>query len=162
MVRKIEKIDQNFGDLPVNRVAVNNDRQSLLGGRLAKALHEDENGGGLRVVQSCVVAHHDVVKQDVDVGDFVRVEGCHDVSIHARNLISLGRYQLEDQADLDDFHLLEGCSADLLAEQSCLLALRERARLRWRERVLTWRRNLALPRDGACSQLLGRDLVQRV
>jgi len=118
---KMQKDRSEFGDLPVHGVAVNNDRQSLLGGRLAEALHEYKDSGGLRVMQPSVVAHHHVVEQDVDVGDFVRVERCHD-SICVGDLISLGSDQLQGQSHLDNFHLLQGRATHLLAKHARLLA----------------------------------------
>jgi hypothetical protein len=57
--------------------AVDEDRKSFLGGCLAEALHEDEDDGRLGVKEACVVAHHDVVEQDVDVGNLVGVKGRH-------------------------------------------------------------------------------------
>jgi len=57
--------------------AVNEDRESFLGGSLAEALHEHEDDGRLGVKQTCVVTHNYVVQQDVDVGNLVGVEGRH-------------------------------------------------------------------------------------
>ena len=100
------RLDWNW-DLPVDCEAINENRVSLLCGRLAEALEEDEDAGRLRVVQPGVVAADDVVEQDVDVGRLVRVERCDDL-VRVRDDVTLGCHQLEDEADLNDLGLVEG------------------------------------------------------
>jgi hypothetical protein len=65
------------GHLPMDGETVDEDWMALLGGRLAEPFEEDQDAGGLRIVQSCVVADDDIVKQDVDVGHLMRMERRH-------------------------------------------------------------------------------------
>ena len=60
--------------LPVDSETVDEDGVAFLGSGLAEALEQDEDAGGLRVVQSGIVAAHDVVQENVYVGHFVRVK----------------------------------------------------------------------------------------
>ena len=83
------------GNLPVDSVAVNDDWEAFLSSGLAEALHENEDYRGLCVVQTSVMANHNVVEQDVDVGDLSRVERRHD-GVRVGDLVALGRDQLED------------------------------------------------------------------
>ncbi len=58
----------------MNCVAVNAQVEAFLSAGVAKALYEDEDGGGLVVVEARVMANHHIVVLDVDVGHLVRVE----------------------------------------------------------------------------------------
>ena len=104
-------------------VAVNADGESALVARIAQALNQDEHGWGLGIVQACIVAHHDIVVLDVDVGHFVRVKGrderficaCQAAaqgliavkaalrSLQSLKLIALRRQVLQDATNLHDF-----------------------------------------------------------
>ena len=57
--------------LPMDCEAVDDDREALGSRCLAEALHQNENCRCLRVEKTRVVAEHDIVEHDVDVGDFV-------------------------------------------------------------------------------------------
>lgn len=59
----------------MNGVPVDEDRMTFLAGTLAKALQKYENNGCLGIMKACVHAEHDIIGEDVDVGDLVRVEG---------------------------------------------------------------------------------------
>ena len=65
--------------LPVNRVAVNLDIDPSFCTCVAETLNEGNDGGGLGIMQACVMAHHDIVILDVYVGNLVRVEGRDEV-----------------------------------------------------------------------------------
>lgn len=68
------KGDQDY--LPMHSEAIDEDWVAFLSSRLAKSFEEDQDAGGLQVVEPCIVTHHDVVENDVDVGDVVRMKGC--------------------------------------------------------------------------------------
>lgn len=57
-------------------------------------------------MQASIVADHDVVEQDVDVGDFVRMEGC-DHGICIRQLITVLYNFLQDEAHEIDLRFVE-------------------------------------------------------
>lgn len=63
--------------LPVNGEAVDEDWMAFLGRSLAEALEQDEDTRRLLVVETRVVAHDDVVQQNVDVGHLVRMKRGH-------------------------------------------------------------------------------------
>ena len=114
-------------NLPVYCVAVNADGESALVARIAQALNQDEHGWGLGIVEACIVAHHDIVVLDVDVGHFVRVEGrderficaCQAAAqgliavkvalrgLQSLKLIALRRQVLQDATNLHDLGVAE-------------------------------------------------------
>lgn len=57
-------------------------------------------------MQASIVADHDVVEQDVDIGDFVRMEGC-DHRICIRQLITVLNNLLQDEAYKIDLRFVE-------------------------------------------------------
>ncbi len=57
-------------------------------------------------MQACIVANHDVVEQNVDIGDFVRMEGC-DHRICIRQLITVLNNFLQDEANKIDLCFVE-------------------------------------------------------
>ena len=63
-----------MGHLPVDGVAVDKNRVSILVGSLVKAFQQNEHARCLQVLQARIEAHNNVVKQDVDVGHLMRVE----------------------------------------------------------------------------------------
>ena len=83
----------------MNRVAVHHHGNAFLGGRLAQALDEDEDGGRLRVKKPGFVADHHMVEHDVNVGDLVGVEG-RDEGVGQRCLVATLHQQLQYAADL--------------------------------------------------------------
>ena len=58
----------------MNRKTVDEDWRAFLGGQMAESLEQDQDAGRLLIVQARIVANHDVVEEDIDVGHFVRVE----------------------------------------------------------------------------------------
>ena len=58
-------------------VAVDGDGDTFHGRRLAQALYQNEDSWRLSIEKASFVADDDVVEEDVDVGDFERVEGRH-------------------------------------------------------------------------------------
>ena len=52
------------------------------------------------------MAHDNVVEQNVDVGNLMRLERCNQC-VGVRDLIALRRNELQDEADLDNFGLVE-------------------------------------------------------
>ena len=58
----------------MNRKTVDEDWRAFLGGQMAESLEQDQDAGRLLIVQTRIVANHDVVEEDIDVGHFVRVE----------------------------------------------------------------------------------------
>ena len=64
------------GHLPVDREAVDDDREPFLRGGLAEPFHKNENSRCLSFMQARILAQNHIVEEDVDVGNFVRMEGC--------------------------------------------------------------------------------------
>ena len=60
------------------------------------------------------MAHHNVVEQDVDVGNFVRVEWC-DQGVGVRDLIALRRNELQDEANLNNLGLVQAQTTHCLS-----------------------------------------------
>lgn len=58
----------------MNRKTIDEDWRAFLGGQMAESLEQDQDAGRLLIVQARIVANHDVVEEDIDVGHFVRVE----------------------------------------------------------------------------------------
>ena len=52
------------------------DRKSILGGPLAEAFQQDKDSRCLFFIKAGIVAHDDIVENDVDVWNFMAVEGC--------------------------------------------------------------------------------------
>lgn len=92
--------------LPVYCEAVDEDSLSFLSSHLAKTLQQDENARRLLVVESRIVAHHDVVEQDIDVRNFMRVKW-RDVCIRVGQHVALLYDQLQDEANLKDHGFVE-------------------------------------------------------
>lgn len=67
--------------------AVDDDRKTLRSRCLAEALHQNDDGRCLRVEKTRVVAEHDIVEHDIDVGDFVRVKRCN-YSVRLRHRVA--------------------------------------------------------------------------
>jgi len=55
------------GDLPMNSEAVDEYWMALLSGGLAETFEKDKDAWSLLVVQACIIAHNDIVQQNVDV-----------------------------------------------------------------------------------------------
>ena len=98
-------------DLPVNGEAVDEDWMALLCGGLTETFEEDQDAWSLLIVQARIVAHDDIVQQNVDVRHFMGVER-RDQGVRIGDQIALGSYQLQDEADLDNFRLVEGLARD--------------------------------------------------
>ena len=81
--------------LPVDCEAVDDYGHALLSRHLTQALEQDQNCGGLGVVQTSVVAHDNIIHQYIDVGDLVRVEWSQ-VGVCEGNLVSFCHKKLED------------------------------------------------------------------
>jgi len=92
--------------LPVYGEAVDEDSLAFLSSHLAKTLQQDENTRRLLVVESRIVAHHDVVEQDIDVRNLVRVKW-RDVRIRVGQHVTLLYDQLQDEANLEDHGFIE-------------------------------------------------------
>ena len=56
--------------------AVDDDRESFLCSRLAEAFHKNEDSRRLSFMKTRILAQNHIVEADVDVGNFVRMEGC--------------------------------------------------------------------------------------
>ena len=84
----------------MDSVAIDMNRKSFLGGLLAEAFQQDEDSWRLLFIESGIVTHDDIVEDDVDVRDFMAVEGC-DEGIGLCIQIALGHHELNDIADLD-------------------------------------------------------------
>lgn len=59
---------------PVNGEAVDEDWMALLCGGLTETFEEDKDAWSLLIVQARIVAHDDIVQQNVDVRHFMGVE----------------------------------------------------------------------------------------
>jgi len=94
------------GYLPMDSKAVDEDGQTLLRGHLAKTFEQDENKRGLLIVDAGIVAHDDEIDEDIDVGDFVRVEWRH-MRVCRRDHVSTLSNQLQDAANLEDLKSVE-------------------------------------------------------
>ena len=60
----------------MNGETIHMDRKSILGGPLAEAFQQDEDSRCLFFIKAGIVAHDDIVENDVDVWNFMAVEGC--------------------------------------------------------------------------------------
>ena len=104
LVRESES-DLKICDLPMNGKTVYVDWESILGRPLAEAFEQDEDGWCLFFIKSGIVAHDDVVQDDVDVWNFMTVEWC-DEGISRCIEVPLGDHQLNDIADLNRLFLV--------------------------------------------------------
>ena len=52
----------------MNRKTVDEDWRAFLGGQMAESLEQDQDAGRLLIVQARIVANHDVVEKNIDVG----------------------------------------------------------------------------------------------
>ena len=94
----------------MDSVAIDVNRKAFLRRPLAETFHQDEDSWRLFFIESGIVAHDDIVEDDVDVRDFMAVEGC-DEGIRLCIQIALGHHELNDIADLDRLFLI---SAELV------------------------------------------------
>ena len=81
------------------------DWESILGRPLAEAFEQDEDGWCLFFIKSGIVAHDDVVQDDVDVWNFMAVEWCYE-GVSRCIEVPLGDHQLNDIADLNRLFLV--------------------------------------------------------
>ena len=89
----------------MNGETIHMDRKSILGGPLAEAFQQDEDSWSLFFIKAGIVAHDDVVEDDVDVWNFMAVEGC-DEGISRCVEVALGHHELDDIADLNRLFLV--------------------------------------------------------
>ena len=81
------------------------DWKPILSRPLAEAFQEDEHGWRLFFIKSGIVAHDDVVQDDVDVWNFMAVEWC-DEGVSRCIEVPLGYHELDDIADLNRLFLV--------------------------------------------------------
>ena len=104
MLGKMSDTNLKISDLPMNGETIHMDRKSILGGPLAEAFKQDEDGWCLFFIKSGIVAHDNVVEDYVDIWNFMTMEWCNE-GISGCIQVALGDHELDDITDLNRLFL---------------------------------------------------------